>query len=1065
MLSLERIQGMIDSSLRGESPSTSSRLFVFAGFPVDEIELPCPHLFAEGNLLLSSFLDQGVRRRMVSSALAAGEEQGDFWCLLEEYLLVGSQILDEYFQVRHLKLPFLNNLIPLGLSIENVQRSSRREEEDCASETALPLFFDDEVCRFLEGKISHLLVAGKGYFFVPAIVPTWTVVRLPEVVHRDRMGEPDIVFTITEDESSWARIYAHFRDGVPDGLCVGFFVSNEFLRPTYDSLVQALETCSENTFVMLNEEVPAPREHRRDIEGILQRKWGVQSFRRFPVYKNVRNAGTIHVELAGQDEVINDILTQVDRAKNDQPYRDVFVTAPTGAGKSLMFQIPAIVLHEAGLLTLVVSPLIALMNDQVGSLRDKGVEIAATINSSISLAEREEIIAKVRDGQVSVVYLSPESLLSRSDIADLIGTRIIGLLVVDEAHIVTTWGKAFRPDYWYLGNYVQRLRKDQKFPIATFTATAIYKGPEDMYSETRDSLGMRDPITYFGYIPRKNISVSFERSYSHHEAANREYNELKFSILAARLREFKEERKKVLVYFPFVSLIGDFSTFLSSRETGVELDEVSQYHGSMQSSDKHLSYESFKSNTTRIMLATKAFGMGVDLPDIDVIYHFAPTGNVCDYIQEIGRAARDERITGLAKFDFLKKDFSFVQRLYGISAIRTSQLIGVMRKIHEIGRACGMKRNLLISSDDFQLVFSEGNRMSERDENLDNKVKTALLVIEKDFILKVGYSPIVARPRALFTYCYFKARDDLAATNARVVFGSFLEDVDGYFKVNLKGFWEARYPERSFARMKYELYSEPNKFGFNNGNELTPIIVVETQAPTEPALTDRDALITLVIGICDEWRQRGNYFKDGDVVEYLMARIPGLLAMKAAAISETILNFLDAWNRSIVLNQGRFLAFREELGYRVIGAGYQDIRDFYVRSSLNGFGKVLVENTREQKLWNAKLFALLGLFDAAGIMTYTMKGGENPEIFIRVNSYYHIQNTIRDPQRYENIILENVRKRHENSVAFLNYIFERIGENTERFWALIESYFLGLQPDLEADINQELIAIEGRPDV
>lgn len=109
----------------------------------------------------------------------------------------------------------------------------------------------------------------------------------------------------------------------------------------------------------------------------------------------------------------------------------------------------------------------------------------------------------IKEGKCHILYLSPESLLARSDISQIIGDRKIGMIVIDEAHIVTTWGKQFRPDYWYLGDYIKKLRKKQTiehhpFLIATFTATAIYGGEEDMYKETLNSLNMRFPITYLG---------------------------------------------------------------------------------------------------------------------------------------------------------------------------------------------------------------------------------------------------------------------------------------------------------------------------------------------------------------------------------------------------------------------------------------------------------------------------------------------------------------------------------------------------------------------------------------
>ncbi len=224
----------------------------------------------------------------------------------------------------------------------------------------------------------------------------------------------------------------------------------------------------------------------------------------------------------------------------------------------------------------------------------RAFSFSASINSSLSIIQKEDIISRVHSGEISILYVSPETLLSRSDIKILIGDRKIGFFVIDEAHIVTTWGKAFRPDYWYLGNYIQKLRRESNFPIATFTATAIYKGPEDMFSETRDSLGMRNPITYFGYVPRENIKVRFENA--SYEGKSKEYRFQKFKVLSTRLADLLVLKKKLLVYFPFVSLINEFQQFLALRENQINPDDVAVYYGNLSSLEKQIFFQKFKNN-------------------------------------------------------------------------------------------------------------------------------------------------------------------------------------------------------------------------------------------------------------------------------------------------------------------------------------------------------------------------------------------------------------------------------------------------------------------------------------
>src|SRR5690606_3064985 len=138
---------------------------------------------------------------------------------------------------------------------------------------------------------------------------------------------------------------------------------------------------------------------------------------------------------------------------------------------------------------------------------------AATINSEYTPIEKERIKQDINNGKISILYLSPETLLSNSDIKMLIGDRRIGLIVIDEAHTVATWGKSFRPDYWYLGDFLKKLKKYNKemsFPIAAFTATATLGGSDDMYYDIISDLSLNVKKPYIGKIIRENISFDIK---------------------------------------------------------------------------------------------------------------------------------------------------------------------------------------------------------------------------------------------------------------------------------------------------------------------------------------------------------------------------------------------------------------------------------------------------------------------------------------------------------------------------------------------------------------------------
>ena len=199
---------------------------------------------------------------------------------------------------------------------------------------------------------------------------------------------------------------------------------------------------------------------------------------------------------------------------------------------------------------------------------------ARTINSDIPPMVKKTVAQEVQEGRCDILYLSPESLLSRSDISDLIGDRAIGLLIVDEAHIVTTWGKQFRPDYWFLGDYVNKLRKQQlngphqhAFVTATFTATATYGGEEDMYRETLRSLHMSpDPIVYLGCVRRRNIELCIREV--PRVTGRREYELDKFQALTGQITTALEQGQKTLIYFPTVSLLERFYTHCLAQRLG-----------------------------------------------------------------------------------------------------------------------------------------------------------------------------------------------------------------------------------------------------------------------------------------------------------------------------------------------------------------------------------------------------------------------------------------------------------------------------------------------------------------
>ena len=174
------------------------------------------------------------------------------------------------------------------------------------------------------------------------------------------------------------------------------------------------------------------------------------------------------------------------------------------------------------------------------------------------------------------------------------------------------------------------------------------------------------------------------------------------------------------------------------------------------------------------MLATKAFGMGIDIDDIEIVVHFSPTGNVCDYVQEIGRAARKPCLKGEANYKFMKNDFKHINRLHGLSILKEYQLVEVIRKVYELyqenvrvntSKRITKKRNeMLIDAESFAHIFE--NPFYDADDGI-NKVKTAMLLIQKDFERRFSFSPFHVRPIPLFEVGFFKT-DPITQKNIKV---------------------------------------------------------------------------------------------------------------------------------------------------------------------------------------------------------------------------------------------------------------------------------------------------------
>jgi ATP-dependent DNA helicase RecQ len=291
---------------------------------------------------------------------------------------------------------------------------------------------------------------------------------------------------------------------------------------------------------------------------------------------------------------------------------DVLFVAPTGSGKSVAYWVPGVV---TGGLTIVVSPLIALMVDQVARLNELGVP-AACLHSQMSAAERADAFQGAAAGRLRFLYLAPERIAA-AGILDALGRLEVERFVVDEAHCISSWGHDFRPEYRRLREAITACGRP---PVGAFTATATPRVRDDIAA----SLGLRSPVRRVTGFVRDNLTMSVVRCRSKAE---------KRDALMDRLRPGEG---RALVYCGRRTSAEEVAAILC--DAGIA---AASYHGALDGDERQDVYEEFAASRLKVIVATSAFGMGVDFADIRQVIHFDFPGSLEEYYQQAGRAGRD----------------------------------------------------------------------------------------------------------------------------------------------------------------------------------------------------------------------------------------------------------------------------------------------------------------------------------------------------------------------------------------------------------------------------------------
>ncbi|MEC9072860.1 MAG: ATP-dependent DNA helicase RecQ, partial [Myxococcota bacterium] len=292
--------------------------------------------------------------------------------------------------------------------------------------------------------------------------------------------------------------------------------------------------------------------------------------------------------------------------------RAVIAVMPTGAGKSLCYQLPAMLLDG---LTLVVSPLISLMKDQVDQLRARGIA-AAYVNSTQGPEERREVLRRAEAGELSLLYVAPERFRFESAMA-AIARLPVSLFVVDEAHCISEWGHDFRPDYLRLGDVVKDLGVSR---VAAFTATATATVRRDI----QRLLGLEEPLVVVSGFLRDNLHLSVVPI---RQMVQKE---------AALLEVIRSVTGSVVIYCATRRHCEELALRLKTLRV-----EAGLYHGGLSDEERNQVQDAFATDQLQVMVATNAFGMGIDKRDVRAVIHYDVPGSVEAYYQEVGRAGRD----------------------------------------------------------------------------------------------------------------------------------------------------------------------------------------------------------------------------------------------------------------------------------------------------------------------------------------------------------------------------------------------------------------------------------------
>lgn len=397
--------------------------------------------------------------------------------------------------------------------------------------------------------------------------------------------------------------------------------------------------------------------------------------------------------------------------------KSIIAIFPTGGGKSITFQVPALMSGEnVKGLTVVISPLQSLMKDQVDNLEKLNITEAVTINGLLDPIEKAKSFERVENGSASILYVSPESLRSKSIERLLLGRNIVRF-VIDEAHCFSEWGHDFRVDYLYIGDFIKSLQEKKNLengiPVSCFTATAKQKVIQDIVGYFQNKLSLQLEI----------FSSKASRTNLYYKVIPKDSEEDKYTTL----RDLIDGKQcPTIIYVSRTKRAAQIAEKLSDDGYLAE-----PYHGKMDKQEKSENQDAFIRGDVDIMVATSAFGMGVDKKDVGMVIHYEISDSLENYVQEAGRAGRDENIIADCYVLFNEEDLNKHFILLNQTKVNIKEINQIWKAIKDITRFRSRVSNSAL----------EIARKAGWDDNvveIEARVTTAISALEEAGYLKRG---------------------------------------------------------------------------------------------------------------------------------------------------------------------------------------------------------------------------------------------------------------------------------------------------------------------------------------